>query len=233
MILQTTKIIKGIIINSTSEIICLDLETSGKDPKTAQIVQIAALVLHGRKHTIKEGAEFNCLVKPLYGEECSKAGLQELDDGAIKIHGKTHEILANAITLESALKNFTEFCLEHNFRKTDWTAPIAAGYNINGYDLPILKRDYERTGLKYPLHPVFTIDAMQISWLFFENNSEVKSLSQDNLVRGYMGYKDPEGMAAHDAMGDVKASTEVTRRYLKLIRGVAAKTVFKGALSAE
>lgn len=189
--------------------------------------------MHGRKHTIKKGSEFNTLVKPLYGEEAKALHLQELDDGAIKIHGKTHEILQDAISLESALLNFEEYCLEHNYKKTKWGAPIPAGYNIAGYDMPILQRDYKRLGKEVPLNPAFFVDAMQISWLFFENNKEVNSLSQDNLIRGYMGYKDPEGMSGHDALADVLASCEVITRYLRLFRGVATKTKFAGALAPK
>lgn len=159
--------------------------------------------------------------------------MQELTDDAIRIHGKSHELLADAPSLESSLKNLSEFALEHNFKKSDWGSLIATGYNINGYDIPILKRDYARIGLKYPFHPIYTVDAMQISFLFFENNTEIKSLSQDNLVRGYMGYKDPEGMLAHDAMSDTIASAELSCRYMKFIRNASSKTKFKGALSAE
>jgi DNA polymerase III epsilon subunit-like protein len=205
-----------------------DLETTGKDPETAQIVQIAAVTVHGRKLTVKPGTEFNTLVKPLYGEEAEALGLEELSDGAINVHGKTHEMLNEAPSLESSLKNFKDYVDDKNFKKNSWNAPIAGGYNINGYDIPILKRDLKRFKLDYPFQPVYTVDMLQWMFAFFENNKEVRSLSADNLVRNYMGYSKAN---AHDALGDVHMTADLFCRSMKFIRNNVNKQNFKGCFA--
>jgi DNA polymerase III epsilon subunit-like protein len=214
-----------------NDFVVWDLETSGKDTKTAQIVQIGAMVIHGRKLQLKAGSEFDLLCKPLYGEEAAKAGLEELSDGAIKVHGKTHELLADKPPIETVLKAFVSYTKQHNFKGTKWGAPISCGYNIAGYDTPILKRELEKIGLEWPFHPIYHLDMMQQSFVLFENNEAINSLSADNLIRNYMGYRDPEGMSGHDALADVIMTAEYAIKYLNLMRGVTSKTKFAGAFA--
>jgi DNA polymerase III epsilon subunit-like protein len=214
-----------------NDYIVWDLETTGKDSKTAQIVQIGAACIHGRKLTLKRGSEFNLLCKPLYGEEAAKAGLEELSDGAIKVHGKTHAILADQPPIETVVKAFISFIKQHNFKGTKWGAPISCGYNQVGYDTPILKRELEKLGIDWPFHPIYHLDMMQQSFVLFENNEAVQSLSADNLIRNHMGYTDPEGMSGHDALADVIMTAEYAIKYLNLMRGVCSKTKFAGAFA--
>ena len=206
---------------------CLfDFETSGVDTSTAQIVQIACITIDGRRLEIVEGSEFDVLVRPLYGDECVKAGLQELTEGAIKIHKKDHALLAEkGISLENALTNFKAYVDDKNYNKTKWKSPIAAGYNINGYDIPILKRDLSRFNLDYPFHPVYTMDILQVMHSFFENDKNVTSLSADSLIRKYMGYKD-KGQS-HDALSDVIMTAELMIKSMRLIRKATSSIKFK------
>ena len=206
-----------------SDVIVWDLETTGKDPKTAQIVQIGAVVVNARKWEIKPGTEFNILAKPLYGEECAKAGLEELTDGAIKVHGKTHDILSSAQNTKSALENFKAYVDEFNFKKNRWGSPIPAGYNSIGYDHPILARDLERFGITDFFHPIIKLDVMHHMWMFFENDKDVSSLSADNLIRGKFGYN--KGIA-HDALGDVVMTAEVLCKTMHLMRKTVSKVKF-------
>jgi DNA polymerase III epsilon subunit-like protein len=70
--------------------IVYDFETTSANPHTTQPVQIAAVVVHGRKLEIKEGSEFQSLMKPYMTEEsCKKHGVDILEDGAVAVHGKT------------------------------------------------------------------------------------------------------------------------------------------------
>lgn len=205
--------------------ICFDLETSGKTPDTAQIVQIAAVTIHGRRLEIKEETKFNTLVKPLYGAECEAAGLQELTDDAIRIHGKTHEMLENAPSLESALKNFKDYVDDKNYKKNSWNAPVAVGYNIIGYDIPILERDLAKCKLEPFFQPVYRVDMLHYMFGLFENCKETHSLSADNLIRKYMGYSKGE---AHDALSDVMMTAELFCRVFKYFRKSAVYTKMKG-----
>lgn len=205
---------------------CYDFESTGRFAESAQIVQIGAIMIDPRRLEIIEGTEFDILVKPLYSDSAKAMGLEELSDGAIKIHGKTHELLAEkGVSFESAMANFVEYVNSHNPAKTKWKAPIAAGYNINNYDSVILKRDLARCGLDNPFHPIYAVDGLQFMFGLFENDKNVTSLSADNLIRRHMGWKDKG--ASHDALSDVIMTAELLCKTLRLMRKVASKTVFE------
>ena len=209
--------------------VCWDTETTGVNSATCQIVQIGAVVIDGRRLEIIPDSEFNILVKPLYGEEAAKAGLDELTDGAIRIHGKTHAILEkDGVSLESALTNFKAYVDSHAIKKGQWSRPISAGYNIINYDHPILRRDLQKCNLDWPFHPRDIVDVMQIMGLFFENDKNVSSLSADNLIRGKFRYNKGQ---AHDALGDVIMTAEVLIKSLRLIRKTVSNINFDGCFS--
>jgi len=213
-----------------STVICFDLETSGISTETAQIVQIGAIAVDGRRMEIIEGSEFDILIKPLYGEECAQAGLQELTDGAINIHKKGHALLAEkGVSLETGLTSFIGYVNSHNYSKTKWKAPIPAGYNIVNYDLPILWRDLKRTGLTDPFHPSIKADVMQVMHLFFENDKNVHRLSADSLIRKHMGWKDKG--ESHDALGDVIMTAELFIKSMRLIRKAVSTVKFENCFA--
>lgn len=213
---------------NTCNYIVWDLETTGVNPKTAQIVQIGAVCVDPRKLEIVEGSEFDCLCKPLYGEECAKAGLEELSDGAIRVHGKTHEILSTAQSVDSAIANFREYVKAYNYKKTIWQSPIPVGYNTVGYDHPILDRELSRLSTPNFFHPLQKVDLIHWMFAFFENDKDVNSLSADNLIRGKMGYSKGR---AHDALSDVIMTAELFCKTMRLLRKTAAGTKFDGCFA--
>lgn len=213
-----------------SDIICFDLETSGVNTETAQIVQIGAVLIDGRRLEIVEGSEFDILIKPLYGEECAAAGLQELTDGAINIHKKGHDLLAEkGVTLETGIQNFVSYVKSHNHTSTKWKAPIPCGYNIINYDLPILRRDISRVNSTDPFHTSIKIDVMQLMHLFFENDKNVHKLSADSLIRKHMGWKDKG--ESHDALGDVIMTAELMIKSMRLIRKAVGNIKFENCFA--
>lgn len=215
-----------------SNYILFDLETTGLNKNDdAQIVQIAALCADCRTLKIKQGSQFQTLVKPLYGEEAAQANLEELSDAAIKVHGKTHEMLESAPDAHSVIKNFVNFVNQYNWKGTDFSKPIAVTYNGIGFDLPIIERYFKKFGFENPFHRIYKVDMMDHMFTTFENDKNVNRLSLDNLVRGYMGYKDPDGMKGHDAMADVLLLHSLFERYMKLIRKLNKNTKFAGAMS--
>ena len=210
--------------------VIFDLETSGVDTNTAQVVQIGAICVDARRLEIIEGSEFDVLIKPLYGEECAKAGLQELTDGAINIHKKGHALLAEkGVSLETGISNFVSYVNTHNYGKTKWKSPIPCGYNSNNYDIPILKRDLVRTNQAYPFHPSISVDVMQLLFLFFENDKNVTRLSADSLIRKHMGWKDKG--ESHDALGDVIMTAEVLIKSMRLIRKAVGTVKFENCFA--
>ena len=115
-------------------------------------------------------------------------------------------------------------------RKSKFTAPIACGYNILGFDLPII----ERISAKYSkgkqvFHPRDKIDLMHWMFPWFENSPEVKSFSMDNM-RDYFGMA---SAGAHDALQDVKDTAKLFCRFQKLYRRTAEKVKFRNAFLSE
>jgi DNA polymerase III epsilon subunit-like protein len=221
------------------DFICFDFETTSKFAATTQPVQIAAVVIHGRKLEIKHGTEFQSLIRPIFDEEkCKKLNLDPLTDDAVKKHGKTKEMLENAPSLESVWSNFTEYCKQFNTGNSNFTAPIATGYNIVNFDMPIVERICCKEPYKYgPSNKenrqdlfsiINVIDMYPFMFSFFENDKEVSSLSADNLIRGHMGYS--KG-TAHDAMSDVMMTAELFCRTMKFIRNKVSKENFKGCFN--
>lgn len=219
--------------------IILDFETTSKYPTTTQPVQLAAVVVHGRKLEIKPDSEFSSLIKPIFDEEeCKKLNLDPLDPGAVAVHGKTEAILADAPNLKSVWSNFCDYVSEHNFHKKSWSAPIMAGYNIRNFDSLIIDRICNEEPWKYGpydekfkcqglFQPIHAIDLLDFMFAMFENDKSVNSLSADNLIRGHFGYAKGE---AHDALSDVIMTAELFCRTMKWIRHRSAKTTWRDSM---
>lgn len=222
------------------DFIVYDFETTSANPNTTQPVQIAAIAIHGRKLEIKEGSEFQSLMKPVFcPKECKKLNIDPLEAGAVAVHGKTEEILMDAPSTESAWKNFTDYVNQYNFKGGNWGAPISVGYNIKGFDSVIVHRlctqkPYkfgpidEKRGEQNLFNRIHSIDLLDFMFAFFENNKDVNSLSADNLIRGYMGYSSGQ---AHDAMSDVIMTAELFCRTMRMLRSTASRKNFKNAFT--
>ena len=212
------------IIMNYKDYIVFDFETTSKYPDTTQPVQIAAVAIHGRKLEVIPNSEFQSLIQPIFDEkECAKAGVDPLEDGAVAVHGKTEAMLKKAPSLKSVWANFTDYVNEYNFKKTAWYAPVPVGHNIRGFDLPIVHRICCQEPWGYGPK-----DKEGRRQSLFNPNKEVNSLSNDNLVRGYMGYSKGE---AHDALSDVLMTAELFCRTQKMFRRFVHNKQFKGAFA--
>lgn len=222
----------------------LDFETTSKFAHTTQPVQLAAVVIHGRKLQIKKGSEFNSLIRPVFDEDkCRELNLDPLTDEAISKHGKTRDMLENAPDLKSVWSNFVNYVNQHNYNKTAWNAPIMIGYNSENFDYKIIHRICCEEPWKFGprdetynsqslFQPITRIDLMTTMFHLFENNKDVKSLSADNLLRGYMGWEDTVAHA-HDALADVMMCAEVFCKTQRLFRDFVAEYDFKDILKAK
>ena len=213
------------------DIIVFDFETGSRNPHKTQPVQIAAVAIHGRKLTIQPDGEFNSLIRPvLDDEEAIKLGLDPIEDEALAVNGKTREELAKAPQPKVVWDKFANFVNRYNFKKTPYYAPIAAGYNIIGFDLPIVQRMCEKygpvdkkTGQQTLFNKIHKVDMLDIVWMWMENNADVKSLSMDSM-RDLFGISKEN---AHDALQDVKDTANLMIRFMKLHRRVAPKITFE------
>ena len=220
----------------------VDLETTSANPNTTQPLQLAAVMVDGRKLEIIPGSEFQSLIAIVTDkDECARLGLDPLEDGAVAVHGKTEEILSKAPPLSSVWANFVEYVNGFNYKGSNWTAPIMVGYNIKGFDSKIIDRicckapynlgpvDKKR-GEQDLFNRIHSLDMLDFMFALFENDKEVNSLSADNLVRNHMGYDKGKG---HDAMEDVIMTAELFCRTQKMLRTLASKKNFKGSMKTN
>ena len=217
------------------DIIVFDFETGSRNPHKTQPVQIAAVAIHGRKLTIQPGGYFESLIRPeLYDEKAIAMGVDPIEDEALSGNGKTREELAKAPSAKTVWKKFANFVNKYNWKKTPYFAPIPAGYNIIGFDLPIVQRLCEqhgpvdkKTGKQTLFNKIHKIDMLDTVWMWMENNPDIKSLSMDSM-RDLLGMSKEN---AHDAMQDVKDTANLMIAFMKLHRRIAPKVKFEKAFA--
>ena len=105
--------------------IVFDLETTGLDTETTEIVEIAAIAF---EYDSCSGptivSEFSSLVKPIFN-----------DPSAVAIHGLSDDQLADADGIDVVGHRFLEWVATVPTTKRWWI-----GHNIRRYDMPILRR---------------------------------------------------------------------------------------------
>lgn len=224
-----------------NKICVFDFETDGSDPSVCSPVQIAALMIDPLNLEIIEGSEFNINFRPevLEGNDNYKYETDILDFHA-KVKGCSKDEVLTAWykypKQDHSWKLFTSYLDKYHSRttkKSQFSAPIAAGYNIHRFDLHIIHRlsqkygnlnKEKRSDLFYPRD---TIDAMQLMFYWFEHNNDLKSYSLDT-VRDYLGI---DKAGSHDALKDVQDTAAIIIRFLKLHRNLGQKVKFKDSFA--
>lgn len=228
---------------ANSQKICVfDFETDGINPDICSPVQIAALIIDPFRLEVVKDSEFNINMRPELLEKDSEYSYADSDvlDFHSKVRGcSKQEILdqwKGHQKQDQGWKMFVSYLEMYHIRsdkKSCFTAPIAAGYNINRYDMRIIERlstkynnlnKEKRSSLFYPRD---VIDLMNMIFYWFEGNNELKNYTLDNL-RGYFGIS-TEG--SHDALKDVRDTAEILIRFMKLHRNVSSKVKFKGSFN--
>ena len=121
------------------DFIIFDFETGSRNPYKTQPTQIAAIALDGR--TLNMKGQFNSEIKPIFDDqEAIAAGLDPIQDEALKITKKTREQLAEAPSLKSVWTKFTKFVDQYNWKGDSFYNPIPVGFNIIGFDMIIVNR---------------------------------------------------------------------------------------------
>lgn len=224
-----------------NKICVFDFETDGKNPKLCSPVQLAAIMIDPIQLSIIPGSEFNINCKPEVLEENPDYQYEaETLDFHAKVRGTDTASILESWRGYPSQKNswslFVDYLDKYHSRtskKSQFSAPIAAGYNIHRFDLVIIDRlshkynnlNKEKTSSLFYTRDI--VDIMNLVFLWFENNNELKSYSLDSL-RDYFGIS-KEG--AHDALKDVKDCAEILIRFLRLHRRLGQKILFKDSFS--
>jgi DNA polymerase III epsilon subunit-like protein len=209
--------------------ICVyDFETTGIDPNEAEIVDIAAAIVHPRKLEIVSGGTFHSFSRPPNFDEVS-ADLWDFHAKANQCSvGEIKQKIAEAPPIEDVWKNFATFLGQYHAegtkRKSIFSSVIRAGMNIISYDNIIWDRMCKRYGMtdkngKQNLSfPRDNIDLLNLCFLWFENRSEPLKYNMDAL-REYFGVN----QVGHTALGDVQLTTDLITRFMRLHRTITVK----------
>ena len=173
-----------------------DLETTGTDRLNDRIVEIAALRVHPGGEVVTLDQRVNPGVR--------------IPRESSEIHGITDADVADSPSFASIAADLAAF-----FSGCD-----LAGYNIRGFDLPLLLKEFERARHPFSLEGRRLVDAQTI---FFKK--EPRDLAA--AVRLFAGR---EHVGAHSALADVVATAEVLAgelaRYADLPRTLAGLSDF-------
>jgi len=201
-----------------------DYETLSPEAETCQLCQIAGIIVDPRNLTVSD--EFESWIKPDWDAE----GIRE---DTLEWHAKQRKItvdefktiLNEAPNAQVVWSKWVGFMKKYTKGKGHFMAPIPAGYNIRGFDLPITERYCKKNGQwdKKRNEPtlfsaVYIFDVMDHMWFWTENidDPEVKTaLKMSENVLPWMGVEASELKDSHDAIADVRW---VCKLGLKLLR---------------
>lgn len=167
-------------------ILVVDLETSGLDPVRDCIVEIGACLLD--PDTLDEEGCFNARVRPTCPVSVE----------ALRVHGLTAEVLAEAPSIDHAIRQFLDFAP---------TDALLAGHNV-GFDVAFLKAAFTRTGLEYP----FDYHAIDVWSVGFMCRAGMRN--QDHLPT-LDDFADALGLprsARHTALEDAQITSGLLRK---------------------
>ena len=170
-----------------TDIIIFDFETGSRNPHRTQPTQLAALALDGRNLRLK--GTFNSEIRPILDDQKAiEAGLDPLEEEALKITRKNRDTLAKAPLLKTVWKKFVAFVEQHNWQGTPFFSPIPAGFNIINFDMVIIDRlcrefgPYDEKSNRQKLfHQIYKVDLMDNLFMWTEGDPTIKSISMDSM----------------------------------------------------
>ena len=224
-----------------NKICVFDFETDGSDPRACSPVQIAAVIIDPIKLEIIPNSEFNINFKPEVLEQNNE---YVYTTDILEFHSKVKGCSKDDVLKEwqnypkqqqswNMFINYLDKYHSRSSKKSQFSAPIAAGHNINRFDLKIIDRLSKKYGnvnkenTSDIFYPRDVVDVMNLVFYWFEHNPDLKSYTMDSL-REYFGI-DKKG--AHDAIKDVKDTAEIMIRFMKLHRSIASKVKFKNSFN--
>jgi len=226
-----------------NKICVFDFETDGSNPKECSPVQIAAIIIDPIKLEIVPKSEFNIFFKP---ETLEKDPEYNYTTDILDFHAKVKGCSKDDVLKEwkdyppqdqswKLFINYLEMYHARSGKKSQFSAPIAAGYNINRFDLKIIERlsikygNTNKEGLSEIFFPRDVVDIMNLVFYWFEHNNDLKNYTLDSL-REYFGI---DKTGAHDALKDVKDCAEILIRFLRLHRNLGQKIKFRNSFTAS
>jgi DNA polymerase-3 subunit epsilon len=178
-------------MSSSKGIAFLDLETTGVDVAKDRIVQIA-VVRKDKDGTIEEK---NYLVNPTV----------PIPKEATEVHGITNDMVKNEPPFSRIAKSFVEYIDGYDI----------GGYNILGFDIPLLVEELIRANIDFSFDNTLFIDVMNI----------YKKLNPRDLSSCYLHYTGKELSGAHDALIDTRATADILDAMMQKEEQLIGKTI--------
>lgn len=172
-------------------IIFLDFETTGVEITTDRICQIAIIKTIGGKKVEQK----NILINPTI----------PIPKEATEVHGITDEMVADKPKFKQIAKSFYDYLHGCDL----------AGYNIVGFDIPLLVEEL----LRCDVEPDFS-DARFIEIMYI-----YKKLYPRTLSECYKQYTGRELDGAHDALVDTSATIDIFNKMLQTEEELSGKTL--------
>jgi len=159
----------------------IDLETTGSRYYADRIVEFSVLKIH------PDGSE----------EYKSRRVNPEMPIslGALEVHGIKDAELAGEPVFRQLAKGICDFLEGCDL----------SGFNILGFDLPLLENEFERVGVRFSRDNRYIVDSMAIFHMREPFDPDVPR----NLRTAYQKYCNKELTNAHSAENDVRASAEI------------------------
>lgn len=164
----------------------VDFETTGLNPETDRIVQLAAVIVNGEGHIVDS---FDTIVKP--------ESPAEYQHGAEHIHGISAEQVSSGMPLRQALEQLWSISAGNVF-----TAHNAS------FDLGFLHAESERVGIKGQVE--IHIDTLELSW----RTAGTDTTRRHNLFALCEHYG-IERDQVHDAKSDATATAQLLMHLIK------------------
>ena len=162
-------------------IVFVDLETTGLNPSYDRIVEITVIKVH------PDGSEEQRTVR--INPE------MPIPAAATSVHGITDEDVVNQPPFSRYAKNLLAFL----------DGSDLAGFNAIRFDLPMLRAEFARVGVRFDLEGRNVVDPMAI----------FHQMEPRDLAAAYKRYCGKAMDNAHTSLGDVKAAMEILEAQLK------------------
>lgn len=159
----------------TRPLVAFDLETTGLDINTDRIVEISCIKLSPDGSREVKTKRINPTIP--------------IAAAATAVHGITDADVQDAPTFKQIARALFDF-----LNGCDLT-----GFNIEGFDLPLLRKEFERVGIVFPSDGVFVLD----SWRIFLQREP------RDLTAAYRFYCHKDLQHAHSAEADATAAADI------------------------
>lgn len=162
------------------QFIVFDTETTGKDPASSYIVELAAIKCEIKNHTAVEIDRMDMYIKPP----------MPMQQAVIDIHHITNEFLEDKPSEDDAFEEIKTFFEEK---------PIVVGHNIE-FDINMIKAMYNRNNTEFT--PAIALDTLEMARdLVFGKDVENYKLGTLTELFGL-----DIGLTFHNALDDVTAT---------------------------